>query len=127
MKRFFLRLYFDDAMLGPGKAELMEHIRATGSISAAGRTMGMSYKRAWLLVEELNAAFTGPLISSARGGAGGGGTGLTPLGEEVLSLFRSIEAEAQAAATAGIDRLEALLRPVAPAASEPPDDMSHRK
>ena len=111
MKRFFLRLYFDDAMLGPGKAELMEHIRSTGSISAAGRAMGMSYKRAWMLVEELNAAFSSPLITSSRGGSGGGGAALTPVGEEVLSLFRSIEAEAQAAAAAGIDRLEALLRP----------------
>ncbi len=52
MKRFFLRLYFDNAMVGPGKAELLEHIRETGSISAAGRAMGMSYKRAWMLVEE---------------------------------------------------------------------------
>ncbi|WP_349293822.1 LysR family transcriptional regulator [Gemmobacter sp. 24YEA27] len=72
MKRFFLRLYFDNAMVGPGKAELLEHIRETGSISAAGRAMGMSYKRAWMLVEELNAAFASPLVASARGGSGGG-------------------------------------------------------
>ncbi|VDC24349.1 winged helix-turn-helix domain-containing protein [Pseudogemmobacter humi] len=113
MKRFFLRLYFDNAMVGPGKAELMEHIRTTGSISAAGRAMGMSYKRAWMLVEELNAAFAAPLVASARGGAGGGGAHLTPEGEEVLRLFRTIEARARAAGADEIARLEAMLRPAA--------------
>lgn len=111
MKRFFLRLYFDTAMLGPGKAELMEHIQATGSISAAGRAMGMSYKRAWMLVEELNAAFATPLIQSARGGAGGGGASLTDEGAQVLALFRQIEAKAQNAVAAEIAALEARLAP----------------
>ena len=66
-----LRLLFDDRLVfGPGKAELLARIEETGSIAAAGRAMGMSYKRAWALVEEMNAAFRAPLVSSARGGAG---------------------------------------------------------
>lgn len=113
MKRFFLRLYFDNAMVGPGKAELLEHIRETGSISAAGRAMGMSYKRAWMLVEELNAAFSGPLVASARGGSGGGGAHLTPEGEQVLALFREIERKAREAGADEIAALEAMLAPAA--------------
>ena len=72
--RLQLRIYFgEDAMLGPGKAELLERIRDSGSISAAGRDMKMSYKRAWMLVEEMNSAFREPLVDSQRGGPGGGG------------------------------------------------------
>ena len=113
MKRFFLRLYFDNAMVGPGKAELLEHIRETGSISAAGRSMGMSYKRAWMLVEELNAAFSSPLVASARGGPGGGGAHLTATGEQVLALFREIERKARDAGATEIAALEAMLSPAA--------------
>ncbi len=63
-----LRLLFDGAMFGPGKADLLAHIRDTGSISAAGRRMDMSYKRAWSLVDEMNAAFATPLVTASRGG-----------------------------------------------------------
>ena len=105
-----LRIYFDEAMLGPGKAELLEGIRDTGSIAAAGRRMGMSYKRAWALVEEMNAAFRAPLVSSARGGAGGGGAQLTPEGREVLEAYRAMLAAAEQAAAPGIARIAALLR-----------------
>ena len=71
---FFIRLFLDGSdMLGPGKAALLDGIERTGSISAAGREMGMSYKRAWSLVEEMNAAFATPLVDSSRGGPGGGG------------------------------------------------------
>ncbi len=62
-----------EVAMGPGKAELLDGIAETGSIAAAGRRMGMSYRRAWLLVEELNATFAGPLVDAAKGGAGGGG------------------------------------------------------
>ena len=110
MPRLFLRLFFDTTMFGPGKAELLTRIRATGSISAAGREMDMSYKRAWSLVEEMNAAFTEPLVKSARGGPGGGGARLTPTGEAALALYRGIEAAAEAAAAPQIAALEALLR-----------------
>ena len=106
-----LRILFDGAMLGPGKAELLERIRDTGSISAAGRGMEMSYKRAWMLVEEMNAAFREPLVESARGGPGGGGARLTGAGEEVLRLYRAVEERALAAAGPEIAAIEALLRP----------------
>ncbi|QYK43413.1 MAG: LysR family transcriptional regulator [Paracoccaceae bacterium] len=102
-------------MLGPGKAELLERIRDTGSISAAGRQMEMSYKRAWMLVEEMNAAFREPLVSSSRGGPGGGGARLTVAGAEVLRLYHRVVAQAMAAAAAEIDTLEAMLRPAAKA------------
>ncbi len=90
-----IRIVFgDEAMLGPGKADLLERIRETGSIAAAGRSMAMSYKRAWSLVEEMNAAFREPLVESARGGAQGGGARLTEAGERVLDSYREIEAAA---------------------------------
>ena len=70
--RLRMRILFgDSAMLGPGKADLLELIRDTGSIAAAGRAMSMSYKRAWSLVEEMNHAFRAPLVDSSRGGASG--------------------------------------------------------
>ena len=107
-----LRILFDGAMMGPGKAELLAHIRETGSIAAAGRRMEMSYKRAWMLVEEMNAAFAAPLVSSARGGPGGGGAQLTETGEEALRLYHEVVQRAEAAAAAPIGALERMLRPV---------------
>lgn len=104
-----LRLVFDAAMLGPGKAALLEGIRDSGSIAAAGRQMGMSYKRAWSLVEEMNAAFAAPLVASTRGGPGGGHAGLTDTGAQVLALYRAVLTKAEAAAATDIAALEALL------------------
>jgi molybdate transport system regulatory protein len=106
-----MRILFDGAMVGPGKAELLEHIRDTGSIAAAGRRMAMSYKRAWMLVEEMNAAFRQPLVSSARGGAGGGGAQLTDAGEEALRLYREAVRCAEQAAAGPIAALQSMLRP----------------
>lgn len=105
-----LRILFDGAMMGPGKAELLERIRDTGSIAAAGRQMGMSYKRAWMLVEEMNAAFAEPLVASARGGAGGGGARLTEAGADVLRLYREVLMQAERAAAAPMAALEGMLR-----------------
>jgi molybdate transport system regulatory protein len=106
-----LRLVFsDEAMLGPGKADLLELIRETGSISAAGRRMGMSYKRAWTLVETLNTIFREPLVASTRGGASGGGARLTPAGECVLGHYRRLVARAQAAAAEDIAAIEGMLQ-----------------
>ncbi|MGQ0564122.1 MAG: winged helix-turn-helix domain-containing protein [Gemmobacter sp.] len=110
--RLRLRLLFgDSAMLGPGKADLLDHIRDAGSISAAGRAMGMSYKRAWMLVEEMNAAFTAPLVGSARGGPGGGGAHLTDTGTQVLAHYRAVETAAARAGADDIAALQSLLRP----------------
>lgn len=112
-----LRLLFGDQLVfGPGKGELLARIAETGSIAAAGRAMGMSYKRAWALVEEMNAAFQAPLVQSVRGGAGGGGAVLSNTGREVLQAYQALLAEVDAAAAPGIARLAALL-----------SDMSKRK
>lgn len=86
----------DDLLLGPGRADLLGFIRETGSIAAAGRRMGMSYKRAWQLAESLNATFREPLILAAKGGVAGGGAQLTPLGVRVLDAYRALEANARA-------------------------------
>lgn len=77
--------------LGCGKIELLEHIRETGSISAAGRRMDMSYRRAWLLVDAINTMFTKPAVASQRGGKQGGGAQLTEFGEELIHQFRAME------------------------------------
>lgn len=100
----------DNYVLGPGKAELLSAIRDTGSIAAAGRRMGMSYKRAWSLAEDLNTIFEGPLVDAAKGGAGGGGASLTPLGERVLASYQRIEAAAARVAAAEMAALRAALR-----------------
>lgn len=109
--RLRLRILFGaDAMLGPGKADLLERIRETGSISAAGRSMSMSYRRAWSLVEEMNRAFSDPLVESTRGGAKGGGARLTAAGETVLAHYRKLEEIAAEAGAARIGALRAMLR-----------------
>ena len=109
--RLQLRIYFGAAaMLGPGKAEMLERIRDTGSISAAGRAMEMSYKRAWSLVEEMNAAFRDPLVDSTRGGPGGGGARLTEAGAIVLLHYRAIETAAAQSAAGDIAEITAMLR-----------------
>lgn len=106
-----LRILFGDRLVfGPGKGELLARIEETGSIAAAGRAMGMSYKRAWALVEEMNAAFRAPLVASARGGAGGGGAHLTSEGQEVMTAYRAMLAAVDAAAAPEIARMAALLR-----------------
>jgi len=124
--RLSLRLFFsDDLRFGRGKAELLEGIRDTGSIAAAGRRMGMSYKRAWSLVEEMNASFAAPLVASARGGPGGGGAHLTEAGAAVLDHYRAVVAAAENAGAAHIAALAAMLRPAeaAPVSADLPADL----
>jgi len=104
--RLRIRIVFGEVdMIGPGKAELLERIDRCGSIAAAGREMGMSYKRAWELVGTLNTMFREPVVESTRGGPGGGGAVLTAAGREVLDLYRDFET---AAARAGATQLAAL-------------------
>ncbi|MBQ0812358.1 winged helix-turn-helix domain-containing protein [Roseovarius sp.] len=108
-----IRIVFgEDAMLGPGKADLLERIRDTGSIAAAGRSMSMSYKRAWMLVESMNAAFREPLVESNRGGAKGGGASLTDTGAEVLANYRKLEDIMAEAGAARISAIQSLLRDI---------------
>ena len=90
--------------IGPGKAELIERIGATGSISAAARTMGMSYRRAWQLVEALNRDFREPVVITAVGGTRGGGARVTPFGRRVVAAFRAMEDKASAAIAADLRR-----------------------
>lgn len=109
--RLRLRLLFgEDLMLGPGKADLLEGIRDTGSIAAAGRAMSMSYKRAWSLVDQMNSAFQQPLVDSVRGGAKGGGARLTETGERVLEHYRKLEDIAAEAGAARINAISDMLK-----------------
>jgi len=83
--------------IGPGKAALLEAIAETGSISAAGRRMGMSYRRAWYLVKTMNGCFKRPLVDASKGGAQGGGAQLTEMGQDVLRRYKAMEATASQA------------------------------
>ena len=96
--------------MGPGKAELIERIAKTGSISAAARDMGMSYRRAWQLVESLNATYRQPVVVTAIGGQRGGGATVTPFGRQIAALFRSMEEKASAAIAADVKRFSRRLR-----------------
>ena len=87
----------ETAYIGPGRADLLEHIDRTGSISAAGKAMGMSYKRAWGLVQALNDGFGMPLVESSRGGASQGGAQLTEAGRLVLNSYRAMQHKARGA------------------------------
>jgi molybdate transport system regulatory protein len=98
MTRVFLRVYFGPAdWLGPGKVQLLESIREHGSISAGARAAGMSYRRAWLLVDAVNQMFGHPAVRTVLGGRGGGTATLTPLGLEIIRRFRAMEASARRA------------------------------
>lgn len=101
--------------IGPGKIALMELISKHGSISAAGKEMGMSYRRAWLLVDEINQIFREPLVEKQMGGSGGGGARLTKLGRDVVGRYRAIEGAAATASAADLRALKAAL-PAQPAA-----------
>ena len=107
-----LRIMLGDATaIGPGKARLLDLIGETGSISAAAREMGMSYRRAWMLVESMNAAFRGPLVSASTGGRGGGGASVTDAGREVLRRYRAMEAKAADSVTRELDAFGDLMNP----------------
>ncbi|HEX3982989.1 MAG TPA: LysR family transcriptional regulator [Acidisoma sp.] len=102
------RIVFDGAgHIGPGKVELLEHIERLGSIAAAGREMGMSYRRAWELVAETNRIFGRPVATRQAGGRHGGGAQLTPLGQAVIARFRAAEAAIEAAARSELAALAA--------------------
>ncbi|MEO7411965.1 MAG: LysR family transcriptional regulator [Opitutaceae bacterium] len=95
---------------GPGKAELLRHIAATGSIRTAATELRMSYNRAWLLVQAMNALFREPLVESVRGGKAAGGAALTRLGEEVLARYTHMEQACRTAAEPDWQALRRLLR-----------------
>jgi molybdate transport system regulatory protein len=111
---FRLQLRLDlgaGARIGPGKVDLIEAVGRTGSISAAGRDLGMSYRRAWLLLDAVNRMFEEPVVTASVGGAHGGGAVVTPLGQALIAAYRALEAECAAAADSRfapfVDRLRA--------------------
>ncbi|HEX8614397.1 MAG TPA: LysR family transcriptional regulator [Telluria sp.] len=104
-------LHGDEIAMGPGKADLLDAIGRTGSISAAARAMGMSYRRAWLLVDVMNRSFGAPLVRSAAGGSQGGGASVTGMGQDVLAHYRAMQAAATEAASSHAAALAKLLRP----------------
>jgi molybdate transport system regulatory protein len=108
--KFRLRLNKgEDIAVGPGKIDLLEAIAASGSITAAARSLGMSYRRAWLLVDTMNRCFRQPVVVAEAGGSRGGGTALTPLGTVVVKHYRAAEGRAEKAAAREIAALVALL------------------
>jgi molybdate transport system regulatory protein len=112
MAHLKLTLVLDSgARIGPGKAALLESVHATGSISAAARSMGMDYKRAWLLIDSVNRAFLTPVVERTAGGSGGGGAVLTPFGEELLARYRALEAQAAKIAAADLENFERRAAP----------------
>jgi molybdate transport system regulatory protein len=110
MARLTLRLDFAPGQaIGHGKIRLLEAVRDHGSISAAGRAMGMSYRRAWLLIDELNSMFEEAVIQTKHGGTAGGGAELTALGHRLVQNYRAMEDKAQAAVNAELSELVANL------------------
>ena len=105
-----IRISFKKSIaMGPGKADLLDAIAASGSISAAARELGMSYRRAWLLVETMNQSFHQPLVETATGGQYGGGAIVTDLGHEVVRRYRAMERKAAASVAKEMGEFAALL------------------
>jgi molybdate transport system regulatory protein len=116
MARLTLRVDLGpDQAIGPGKIRLLEAVRDTGSISEAGRSLDMSYRRAWLLVDDMNRCFREPVVTTQLGGKRGGGAALTRFGETLVAHYRAIEREAHAATAKRLRQLEASLQPPAKA------------
>lgn len=105
------RLDFPDkGRLGPGKVRLLELVDEHGSISAAGRAMGMSYRRAWQLIDELNRIFNHPVVETQQGGVSGGGATLTQTGHDIIRAYRAIETRARIAAADHVEALSHIAR-----------------
>lgn len=96
--------------IGPGKMRLLDAIVETGSISSAGRKLGMSYRRAWMLIDDLNSSFQRKVVSTTLGGKEGGGAKLTPFGEEVVKRYRAIEESATKATKVNVAFLARAMR-----------------
>ncbi|MBU0603074.1 MAG: LysR family transcriptional regulator [Gammaproteobacteria bacterium] len=103
------RLYIGDRIaIGPGKIDLLRQVADTRSISAAARAMGMTYKRAWLLIDSLNQGFGRPVVEASSGGRGGGGARLTPLGDSLIEAYTRLERALSGTCAAELDALRAL-------------------
>lgn len=104
--RLGVYIHQDGPKLGRGKVQLLEAIRDQGSISAAARSMGMAYRHAWVLLDELNRCFAEPVIEASTGGPRGGGARLTPWGEELIERFDALDRAVRHAASEHLDALE---------------------
>jgi molybdate transport system regulatory protein len=106
-----IRVTADDTIaIGPGKASLLQAIAHSGSISGAAREMGMSYRRAWLLVEQMNRCFRTPLVETATGGLKGGGAQITEMAADVLAHYQAMQQKAWAAIDDDLSYLQGLMR-----------------
>jgi molybdate transport system regulatory protein len=112
VNRLFIRVDLaSGARIGPGKIAVLEEIARSGSISAAGRALHISYRRTWELVEDLNATLGAPVVQTAAGGSGGGGASLTELGQVLVTRYRAIEEDCAAAARKHVAALQRAVRP----------------
>ncbi|MEO8153256.1 MAG: winged helix-turn-helix domain-containing protein [Rhizobacter sp.] len=110
--KFRFRITAGDVIaVGPGKISLLEAIDETGSITSAAKSLDMSYRRAWMLLDELNRALRQPAVDSAKGGQNGGGSELTDVGRQLIDTYRRIESTAASACAADIKRLLGLIAP----------------
>jgi molybdate transport system regulatory protein len=115
MARLFIRIDFEPSgsALGPGMVQLLEGIVKHGSLRRAAAAMGMSYRKAWLLIQSVQKTFDGPVVTAEVGGATGGGTVLTELGTNLLKLYHRVESRAADATKAELDQLSAMIRATA--------------
>lgn len=102
----------NESAIGPGKADLLDAIQRAGSISGAAREMGMSYRRAWDLVDTMNRCFVQPLVMTAAGGSHGGGAQVTEFGLEVLRRYRDLDKKANASVASELEAFSVMLRSV---------------
>ena len=110
--QFRIRVYREQSIaIGPGKVALLESLKDTGSISAAARALDMSYRRAWLLIDETNRALRSPAVIAAAGGLKGGGATLTPIGQELITRYREMEQLSRHASQQSMEALTLLLAP----------------
>jgi molybdate transport system regulatory protein len=116
MTRLSIRIDFEPtgSALGPGMVQLLELVAEKGSIRAAATRMDMSYRKAWLLIQDMQKTFDGAVVEAVAGGAAGGGTKLTPLGAEILGLYRAMERHALDAGASELVRLQTMVQPDAP-------------
>lgn len=117
-----VRFLHPSGAIGPGKIALLEAIDRTGSISAAARALGMTFRRAWFLVETMNSAFRDPVVKTSVGGREGGGAGLTPLGQEVVARYRRVQEDARKAAAPHLEWLDGALKEPPTSDDAPPPD-----